>query len=62
MTARPGPERCPCGQSLHYTDPRNQAAVETIIAQLGPTITVQVGGHSYQVPGSPLTHTHTKEQ
>jgi hypothetical protein len=42
----PAPELCPCGQPLHYTDPKIRAYVEGMIGLLGPTVLVRVG---YQV-------------
>lgn len=41
---------CACGRPLHYRDPQIQAAVERLIAALGPTIRVTVGGRSWEVP------------
>lgn len=42
--------RCPCGLPLHYTDPEVFAAVERIIAELGPDIVVTVGARTWLVP------------
>lgn len=41
---------CPCGRPLHYSDPKIQAAVESLIKALGPTIPVTVGGRTWKVP------------
>lgn len=44
------PELCHCGQPLHYTDPTGERIVKMLVGQLGPEVTVTVGGRSYAVP------------
>lgn len=41
---------CPCGRPLHYNNSETQATVELLIAALGPTIRVTVGGRTWAVP------------
>lgn len=35
---------CACGRPLHYSSPTMQVAVEKLVAQLGPNVTVAVPG------------------
>jgi hypothetical protein len=41
---------CFCGQPLHYADPVNQAAVQTLVDLLGERVRVTSGGRSWLVP------------
>jgi hypothetical protein len=44
-------ELCACGEPLHYRNPRFQALIESLVAQLGPDIRVTLpGGRSWMVP------------
>lgn len=40
---------CACGRPLHYTDPRKQAQVESLIASLGIDVPVWVGDRCWLV-------------
>jgi hypothetical protein len=41
--------RCLCGQPLHYSDPRVQAAVEHLVEQLGEDVSVVTADGVYRV-------------
>lgn len=41
--------RCPCGRPLHYTNPKIQEVVETLVRDLGENIPVTVGEKTYLV-------------
>lgn len=43
-------ELCPCGQPLHYPNPKAQRMVERMIGAHGVTILVQVQSRGYMVP------------
>jgi hypothetical protein len=44
------PERCPCGQALHYSDPAIQAYVERMIEELGSTVSISTPAGTWHVP------------
>lgn len=44
------PELCPCGEPLHYKEPKIQRMVERMIGAYGANISVQVGSRAYMVP------------
>lgn len=41
---------CHCGLELHYSDPKAQAYIESIIAERGPNQQVVLQGVTYLVP------------
>ena len=47
--ARPD-QMCACGRPLHYSNPKARAFVADLVARLGPSIRVTVGGRTWLVP------------
>lgn len=43
-------ELCHCGQPLHYSDPKIQEMIETMVRGLGPRVRVTFGGRTWLVP------------
>lgn len=41
---------CGCGQPLHYTSPDTQRAVERLVDELGPDVTITTPEGSWRVP------------
>ena len=47
----PEPEElCPCGQPLHYPDPKLKKMVSDFMKILGPTIPVRWEGRTWKIP------------
>lgn len=44
------PNRCACGEPLHYTNPVNRHRVESFIAEHGWCVKVVIGGRAWMVP------------
>ncbi len=49
-------QMCACGRSLHYRDPRTQAVVERLVAELGPDVPVTLGERTWLVQRHYLAH------
>ncbi len=43
-------EMCACGRPLHYSDPKMQRIVQSLVDDLGPDVEVTVGEQSWLVP------------
>jgi hypothetical protein len=46
----PSPEMCACGKPLHYSHPKIQETVQTLIDALGEDVKVTLAGRMYMAP------------
>lgn len=41
---------CACGEPLHYSDPKTESQVRTVVERMGPNIRVNTPDGVYEVP------------